>query len=340
MGDIWTNFVALLTQALTYLYGVTGSYGFAIIVFTLLVRLVFLPLSLKSAKSMKDMAEQRKRLEPHLEALRKKYGNDRQRFMEEQMKLYKEMGINPMAGLGGCLPMLVQFPLWIGLYGAISGLAQTSDFAAPFLWISNLADKEGFPYILALFTGGSQYVIQRMMSHLQVDPQQKSMNMIMLYMMPAMLVFFAFQVPAGLVLYWATSNVFQFLQQLFTTGWGDLGGKKEAPAVAGKSATPIIAPGGSPNGKAEVDASEVARTERPRDRKKSKVGADGHADGNPLMVTDSAPSSVKGAFRIYTLEPDDDNEADYSADGSSQSMDEAIARAKGQSKVKKKKRKK
>ena len=212
MGNLWQEFINLLSQALVYLYGIFGSYGTAIIVFTVIVRLLFLPLSVRGTKSMREMQTNQARMKPQLEALKKKYGNDRSKLMEEQQKLYKEMGINPMAGMGGCLPMLIQLPIWIALYSALYHLAGTPEFKASFLWIPDLSGHEQFPYLLAILTGATTWATQRMSVQPTTDQQQKTMNNMMQFM-PLMMVFFAFQVPTGLVLYWVTSNIFQFFQQ-------------------------------------------------------------------------------------------------------------------------------
>ncbi|MHB1414142.1 MAG: YidC/Oxa1 family membrane protein insertase [Chloroflexota bacterium] len=343
MGDIWLNFILLITQALVALYGVVGSYGIAIILFTVAVRLVFLPLSIKSTRSMRQMQQSQAQIKPHLDALKKKHGNDRQKLMEEQQKLYKEHGVNPMAGLGGCLPMLIQMPLWIALYQALFHLAGTAEFAASFLWIANLAKPEGFPYILALFTGASTWLTQKMMAQPSADQQQKTMNNMMQMMMPLMMIFFAFQVPAGLVLYWATSNIFQFFQQFFITGWGNL-----RPATVGAPVAALTngANGSAGNGSAGKNAvamlnksgkAEISEPELKEPQTERAAGGNGRWAG--ARILDQASSVEKNGIRVYTLDPDPKEGGDYTADDSSQNMDESIARAKGQSKPKRKKRK-
>lgn len=217
-GEIWnTGVVTPLADALVFLTTLLGgNYGLAIIVFTIAVKFVLLPLTIQQVRSSKAMME----IQPQLQALQKKYGKDREKLMQEQMRLYKENKINPAAG---CLPLIIQMPIWFGLYQALFHLART-DFPPAqqgFLWIANLAQPEGMPWILAITTGVSQWVIQRMMTPRTTDPQQQMMSQMMQFM-PIMFVFFAFSVPAGLVLYWVTSNLFTFVQQYFTTGWGSL----------------------------------------------------------------------------------------------------------------------
>lgn len=331
--DLWQSFINLLIQALTFLYGIFGSYGTAIIVFTVIVRLLFLPLSIKSTKSMREVQANQARLKPQMDALKKKYGNDRQRLLEEQQKLYKELGINPLAGMGGCLPILIQFPIWIGLYSALITLSGTSEFKAAFLWIPDLGATEGFPYALAILTGVTTWATQRMAMQPTNDPTQKTMNSMMQFM-PLMMVFFAFQVPAGLVLYWVVSNIFQFFQQLYATGWGQLWPSRARPtAVAAAAAASAITSSDGGSGSAKQKKAEArARQEQKESRMEDPVVA------AEVQVMDTAHSTVKDGIRVYTLEPDGSFAADYTAEGPSANMDEAVARAKGQYNPRKKKR--
>ncbi len=216
--ELWdSGVVHNLAQALIFLTGYIGNYGISIILFTIAVKLIMAPLTIKQIKSSKAMME----LQPKLKELQKKYGKDREKMMQEQMRLYKEHGVNPAAG---CVPLLIQMPVWFGLYQAmifLSGPGGPEFAKTGFLWIPSLAQPEGVPYVFALLTGATQWVIQRMMAPKTDDPQQKMMNQ-MTQFMPLMFLVFAFQVPAGLVLYWVTSNVFTFAQQYLTTGWGSL----------------------------------------------------------------------------------------------------------------------
>jgi len=229
---LWDQIVVqgVFVRALVALYdqlaavGVS-SWGVAIIVFTILVKTLTLPLTLKSMRSMKRMQS----VQPQLQQLQKQYKNDKEKLMQEQMRIYKEHGVNPVAG---CLPMVVQMPVWLALYGALSHLAHEvekfPEFAQPFLWIPNLGQPEfhmeNFPYqlpILAILTAVTQWMTTRMSMQTTQDPQQQSMNQVMQFM-PLMFLFFSLNVPAGLVLYWVTSNLYQMVQQYFLTGWGGL----------------------------------------------------------------------------------------------------------------------
>jgi YidC/Oxa1 family membrane protein insertase len=245
IGDLYQSILQPLANVmqmlLTLLYGVLasihifgfgfGSWALTIIVFTILVKLIFWPLTVQQIRASKAMQS----LQPHLNELKKLHGKDREGLAKAQMDLYKEHRVNPMAG---CLPMLIQLPIWIGLYQALYHLQNTPDFAhSGFLWIPSLAAPEGIPYVLAILTAASQFIVQRMMAVNNTDPQQKQMNQAMQFM-PLMYLFFSVKMPAGLVLYWVASNVFTMIQQSFYYGWSSVMFWKPAPAVAAVSSKP------------------------------------------------------------------------------------------------------
>jgi len=233
-----------LTQGLIFLndliqgMGAPYSWGFAIILFTLIMKIVTLPLNLQQARSMKATQE----LQPKLQELQKKYAKDKEKLAQAQMELYREHGVNP---LGGCLPMLIQFPILIGLYQALYKLASTGEIVGQrFLWIPDLAfptREIGMKWVwppapefigwaaaasyvvLPVLTVVTQIAMQRMTTSPTAsrDPQQAAMQQTML-IMPFMFGFITLQVPSGLTLYWVTSNIFSMIQQYFITGWGSL----------------------------------------------------------------------------------------------------------------------
>ena len=226
---LWDSLVVqgIFVRALEFLYDELGKFGLAnwgiaIIVFTVVVKTLTLPLTLKSLRSTRRMQQ----LAPQLQALQRQYKNDKERLMQEQMALYREHGVNPVAG---CLPMVVQMPVWIALYSALFFLSHNNEaFKQPFLWIPNLGvpefEPQNFPSqlpILAVLTGITQWITTRMAMQPSTDPQQQTMNQVMQFM-PLMFIAFSFNVPAGLVLYWVTSNVYQLIQQYFISGWGML----------------------------------------------------------------------------------------------------------------------
>jgi YidC/Oxa1 family membrane protein insertase len=257
--NIWQAFVGLIADSLTTFAGVIeGSgipypFGFAIILFTLLIKLVTMPLTLQQLRASKAMQQ----MQPELEKLKKKYKGDKEKMSQAQMQLYKEAGVNP---LGGCLPMLVQFPVWIALYRALFNLANEGVLSEGFLWIPSLAgpvdqftglkwlwplppavgwEAAAAYLVLPVLTVVSQLIVQKMMATPNPDPQQASMNQMMTFM-PLMFGFFALQVPQGLALYWVTSNLFSLIQQYFITGWGGL--KPASTAVEASAGPPIGAP--------------------------------------------------------------------------------------------------
>ena len=183
--------------------GVIGNWGLAIIAITILLKLIFFPLSAHSYKSMANM----RRLAPKLKTLKERYGDDRQKMSQATMKIYKEEKINP---LGGCLPILVQIPVFIALYWVL--LESVEMRQAPFyLWIDDLSQKDPY-YVLPLLMGISMYVQQKLN-----PPPMDPIQMKVLQALPFIFtVFFAF-FPAGLVLYWVVNNLLSIAQQYYIT---------------------------------------------------------------------------------------------------------------------------
>jgi YidC/Oxa1 family membrane protein insertase len=210
-------------------YAFTHNYGIAIILLTVITKVIFFPLTIKSMTSMKAMQA----LQPQVNALRSKYKSDPQRLQRETMELYRLHKVNP---LGGCLPMVVQIPIFYALYVALSVSVEIQN--APFicfgrlfgvdLWICDLAAHDP-TYILPILMGISMFVQQKM-TPVMGDPRQAKM---MLFM-PVVFTFMFLNLPAGLVLYWTLSNVLQIAQQKYMER---MRGKNEkAPARATKKA--------------------------------------------------------------------------------------------------------
>jgi len=225
LTELWNTLIVWpLTGALVGLYGVLGSYGLTIIALTVIIKLLTFPLNMMQIRSSKAMRD----VQPLIEEAKRRCGKDKEKLTQETMRIYREHGFNPMAG---CLPMLVQMPIWFGLYGALLHLASTSEeFKGAFLWLPSLAQPDPF-HILVVLTVVTQFVVQKMMTVPSNDPQQQTMNRVMM-LMPLTFGFVAMNVPSGLVLYWVTTNLFTFFQQLFTTGWGGLRPNAQAPAPA------------------------------------------------------------------------------------------------------------
>jgi YidC/Oxa1 family membrane protein insertase len=176
-----------------------GNWGWAIILLTVLIKAAFYPLSATSYKSMAHM----RKMQPKMAALKERYGDDRQKLNQAMMELYKTEKINP---LGGCLPILVQIPVFIALYWVL--LESVEMRQAPWiLWIKDLSAQDPY-YILPLIMGVSMFVQQKLNPQ-PLDPIQKKVFMVMPFMFTAMFLFF----PAGLVLYWTVNNTLSIAQQ-------------------------------------------------------------------------------------------------------------------------------
>lgn len=187
---------------LRFLYEYTHNYGVAIILLTVGIKLLFAPLQYKSYKSMQGMQQ----IQPKVVALQEKYKDDRERLNRELIKLYREHKVNPV---GGCLPMLLQMPVFVALFNI---LYMTVDLRqAPFiLWITDLSAKDPY-YVLPILMGISMVVQQKIMPT-TMDPTQAKMMMIL----PVFLTFIFITFPAGLVLYWLTNNILTITQQFIT----------------------------------------------------------------------------------------------------------------------------
>ena len=181
------------------LHALLGNWGWAIIVLTILIKAAFYKLSETSYKSMANM----RRLTPRLQALKDRYGDDKQRLNQAMMELYKKEKINP---LGGCLPIVVQIPVFIALYWVLLDSVELRQ--APFaLWINNLSAPDPY-FVLPLIMGVSMF-IQQKLNPAPPDPIQAKVMMSLPFVFT---VFFAF-FPAGLVLYWVVNNVLSIAQQ-------------------------------------------------------------------------------------------------------------------------------
>jgi len=261
--DLFNTFIMQpMLNILLVMYSVLWEqFWLAIIVFTIAVRILMTPLTLPQQRSAKKMQA----LQPQLKELQAKYGKDREKLSKAQMELYKEAGANP---LGGCLPMLVQFPIWIGLYQSIIqalghqplqllGLSQNLyPFLQSLIWpavplnrfflgmdLSLTPQAIGaVAYTLPILVAFTMWLQSKMTMTPGADPQSASMNQTMTTMMPLMFGFFSLQFSAGLSLYFITSNVISIVTQGFISGWegllfwknmslgGLLGGRRPAQA--------------------------------------------------------------------------------------------------------------
>ena len=188
-------FAFLLTTTDKYV----GNFGISIIIVTILIKIALLPLTLKQDKSMKEM----KKLQPKIEKIKKDYAHDKQMLNIKTMELYKEHKVNP---LGGCLPLLIQFPILIALFGVLRNGIIPQD--SSFLWLK-LSDKDPY-YILPVLNGAVSFFQQKLMGTSD-NPQMKNM----MYVFPIMMIMFSLKMPSGLQLYWLTSSILAVVQQYF-----------------------------------------------------------------------------------------------------------------------------
>lgn len=203
----WFWFIAVpMLDALRLLHRVSGNYGIDIILLTVLVRVATIPLTQKSFRSMKEM----QKVQPQLKRLQETYKDDQAKLQKEMMELYKRHGVNP---LGGCAPMLLQMPIFVGLYNALLHAIELRH--APFaLWITDLSAPErlmvaGIPIpVMTLLMGGTM-IVQQWLTPQQGDPTQRQMMMFM----PIVFTYMFLNFPAGLVLYWLVSNLLGITQQ-------------------------------------------------------------------------------------------------------------------------------
>ena len=226
MGTLYTEILYRpLFNAVVFLYDILPGhdFGLAIIALTTVIRILFFPLSIKTVRSQKAMSL----LSPKLQEIKQKFKDDKSAQSAETMKLYKENNINPLAG---CLPLLIQLPILIGLYQAFMAGLKPENLGMLYGFVPNpgVINKISFGFIditskmplLAIFAGGAQFfqawVTQKQNQGLPgPNKQMAALNSQMLYFFPIMIVVIGWNFPAGLVLYWITTTVFSILEQLY-----------------------------------------------------------------------------------------------------------------------------
>lgn len=257
MGEIWRLILFQpLTNGLIFFYQIFGNLGVAIIVLTLFIRALLIPLTVPSMKAAKKMQE----LAPQLEKLKRKYKDDKQKFAQAQLELYRAHGANPAAG---CLPQIIQLLVLIALYQAFSQvlrangteiIARLNEILYPslrlpletkinlsFLYL-DLSKPDVFhfsgvpiPGIFLILAALTQFLSSKMLQPAakrgeevaqktpeKTDDLATSMQSQMLYLFPLMTILIGFTFPSGLILYWFIFSAFQLLQQYFSSGWGGL----------------------------------------------------------------------------------------------------------------------
>jgi YidC/Oxa1 family membrane protein insertase len=355
VGEIGNLFNLVFTfpifNGLVVLYNLFGDFGLAIVVLTLIIKLVLFPLTLQQLKSMKATQA----LNPLLQEIRKKYANDQQAQMQATQALYKEYGVNP---LSGCLPLVVQLPVLYGLYYALSTVVRTSNLEDvnvhiyPFIphfikfpdltfrwfeWLSfvnplfHLTWSWTFPlnapdpsHVLPIIAGLATFVQLRMSQpnaaavaskpsakSAQPDPTAQTMKT-MQYVMPLFTVFIGWSFPAGLALYWTVSSMFQAVQQYFVTGWGSLLTKPTlTKEVSGSAVRVTSSNGSSKNGSSNGKIVDALPARRESVKSVSPIQDDVEVDEEDVDDDDDGRQSVEAKART-TPRPVGSGPAQYS----------------------------
>jgi YidC/Oxa1 family membrane protein insertase len=215
-----------LMSMLRWFHMMVGNWGVGIILLTFTVRLLVFPLVHKGLKSQAKAVAEQQRLKPLMDKINEKYKDDPVRRQQEVMKLFKEHGVNPLGGLKGCFWMLIQLPIFFALYKLLSHSIELR--GAHFLWVTDLSQADRLfllpvqlPFIgnhfnlLPIIVAITQMLTSKFMSQPPTDPQQAQMQKMMLYFMPVFVLFITYGFPAGLMLYWLVSNVWQVVQQIW-----------------------------------------------------------------------------------------------------------------------------
>ena len=204
-SNLFAPIIHILQTILGAFYSVTSaagleSYGFPIILLTILIKLVTYPLTVKQVKSMKAMQD----IQPKMKKIQEKYKHDPQMLQQKTGELFREAGVNPLAG---CLPLLVQMPILMGMYYALFNFTFPSAEAAAFFWLPSMSEPDPY-YILPVLSAATTFLQQKMTSS-EMTGQMK----IMMTVMPLFIGWISLPFPSGLVLYWVTMNVVQIVQQ-------------------------------------------------------------------------------------------------------------------------------
>jgi YidC/Oxa1 family membrane protein insertase len=197
--NLFAFFARILLAVMRMLERYVGNWGVAIILLTVLVKALLYPLTAKSMQSMNEM----RKLQPEIEKLKAKHGDDKEKLNLAVMQLYQQHKVNP---LGGCLPMLIQMPIWFALYATLQTSVEL--YREPFLWLKDLTQFDPF-YILPLTMGASSFLMQK----LSPQPADNAQAKMLLYFMPIFFTFIMLRLPSGLTLYILVNNVLSIAQQ-------------------------------------------------------------------------------------------------------------------------------
>ena len=220
-STIFSPIESLLRFVLETLFAITSaagfaSYGWAIILLTIIVKMVLYPLTVKQVKSMKAMQE----LSPKMKKIQEKYKDNPQMMQQKIGALYKDAGVNPLAG---CLPLLIQMPILMGMYYSLYNFNYPTPESAYFLWMTSMSDPDPL-YILPVLSALTTFLQQKMTTTDSNNPQMK----MMMFIMPLFIGWISINFPSGLVLYWVTMNVVQIIQQWWMYRGDNTAPKKEA----------------------------------------------------------------------------------------------------------------
>ena len=209
-STIFSPIEYLLTTILNALYHLTeaagfGSYGLAIILLTVLMKIILYPLTVKQLQSMRAMQQ----IQPKMQRLQEKYKDNPQLLQQKMVKLYQDAGVNPMAG---CLPMLAQMPILMAMYYTLFNF-DYGGVTPSFLWLPNLSETDP-TYILPLLSALSTFVLQKI-SMVSTSGTSNTQSKIFMIIMPLFIGWISLNFPAGLILYWITMNVVQMVQQFW-----------------------------------------------------------------------------------------------------------------------------
>ena len=220
-STLFSPIESLLRFVLESLFAITSaagfaSYGWAIILLTIIVKMALYPLTVKQVKSMKAMQE----LSPKMKKIQEKYKDNPQMMQQKIGALYKDAGVNPLAG---CLPLLIQMPILMGMYYSLYNFSYPTPESAYFLWMTSMSDPDPL-YILPVLSALTTFLQQKMTTTDSNNPQMK----MMMFIMPLFIGWISINFPSGLVLYWVTMNVVQIIQQWWMYRGDNAAPKKEA----------------------------------------------------------------------------------------------------------------
>ena len=206
--DLFSPITAILHMLLEFLYGITSSfglvsYGYPIILLTILIKVAMAPLTARQIQSMKAMQD----LQPKLQKIQEKYKNNPEMLRQKMAQLYSDSGVNPLAG---CWPLLIQMPILMAMYYALYAFNYPTPEQAQFFWVPSMSAPDPL-YILPIISAVTTFLQQKLSTSSEANAQMK----MMMFIMPLFIGWISLSFPSGLVLYWATMNVVQIAQQLW-----------------------------------------------------------------------------------------------------------------------------